>query len=87
MLFVRSHCYSDRDHALLSLHSWVSVVTGKMTAIDRTSKHVQVIGGRTVPYDHLILCTGQQYQVQGSHHIHTTIVLRYCLFVSGVEAV
>ncbi|KAI4888586.1 hypothetical protein NFI96_016449, partial [Prochilodus magdalenae] len=58
-----SHCYSQRDHALLSLRSWVNVVTGKMTAIERASKHVQVGGGRIVPYDHLILCTGQQYQI------------------------
>ncbi|KAL6486664.1 hypothetical protein MHYP_G00060560 [Metynnis hypsauchen] len=58
-----SHCYSERDHALLSLRSWVSVVTGKMTAIIRASKHVEVSGGRIVPYDHLILCTGQQYQI------------------------
>uniref|UniRef100_A0A8B9KE83 Cilia- and flagella-associated protein 61 N-terminal domain-containing protein n=1 Tax=Astyanax mexicanus TaxID=7994 RepID=A0A8B9KE83_ASTMX len=58
-----SHCYSERDYALLSLSSWVSVVTGKMTAIDRTAKHVQVSEGRVVPYDHLVLCTGQQYQI------------------------
>uniref|UniRef100_A0AAR2J4M6 Cilia- and flagella-associated protein 61 N-terminal domain-containing protein n=1 Tax=Pygocentrus nattereri TaxID=42514 RepID=A0AAR2J4M6_PYGNA len=63
VLFLHSHCYSERDHALLSLRSWVSVVTGKMTVINRASKHVQVSGGRIVPYDHLILCTGQQYQI------------------------
>ncbi|XP_066532406.1 cilia- and flagella-associated protein 61 isoform X2 [Hoplias malabaricus] len=58
-----THCYSERDLALLSLRSWVSVVTGKMMAIDRNSKHVQVSEGRIVPYDHLILTTGQQYQI------------------------
>ncbi|XP_062406740.1 cilia- and flagella-associated protein 61 [Sardina pilchardus] len=58
-----SHGYSSRVHAQLSLRSWINIVTGKMIAIDRASKHVLVTGGRKVPYDHLILCTGQQYQV------------------------
>ena len=29
---------------------------------NRGSKYVKVAGGARVPYDHLILCTGQQYQ-------------------------
>ncbi|XP_072543047.1 cilia- and flagella-associated protein 61 isoform X2 [Salminus brasiliensis] len=37
-----SYCYSERDYALLSLRSWVNVVTGKMMAIDRAAKHVQI---------------------------------------------
>ncbi|XP_064195939.1 cilia- and flagella-associated protein 61 [Anguilla rostrata] len=57
-----SHGYSDRDHAQLSLRSWVNVIAGKMTGINRADKHVLVSGNRKVPYDHLILCTGQQYQ-------------------------
>ncbi|KAJ8389365.1 hypothetical protein AAFF_G00120730 [Aldrovandia affinis] len=58
-----SHSYNDRDHAQLSLRSWVHVIVGKMTAINRAGKYVLVSGDRKVPYDHLILCTGQQYQV------------------------
>lgn len=61
-----SHSSSDRDHAQMSLRSWINVVTGKMVGIDRAAKHVLVSGGRKVPYDHLILCTGQQYQVGGT---------------------
>ncbi|XP_074203904.1 cilia- and flagella-associated protein 61 isoform X1 [Camelus bactrianus] len=57
------HCFNDRDHAVLSLCSWVSVVVGKMTAIDRAAKRVMVSGEEVVPYDHLVLCTGLQYQV------------------------
>ncbi|KAM6144264.1 cilia- and flagella-associated protein 61 [Erethizon dorsatum] len=57
------HCFNDRDYALMSLCSWVNVVVGRMTGIDRAAKHVVVSKDKAVPYDHLILCTGQQYQV------------------------
>ncbi|XP_072799814.1 cilia- and flagella-associated protein 61 isoform X3 [Vicugna pacos] len=57
------HCFNDRDHAVLSLCSWVSVVVGRMTAIDRAAKRVMVSGEEVVLYDHLVLCTGLQYQV------------------------
>ncbi|XP_077075581.1 cilia- and flagella-associated protein 61 [Siphateles boraxobius] len=58
-----SHCYSHQDHAQLSLRSWVSVVTGKMKAIDREDKHVELMVNGRVNYDYLILCTGLQYQM------------------------
>ncbi|XP_075719086.1 cilia- and flagella-associated protein 61 isoform X2 [Rhinoderma darwinii] len=61
--FASSHCYNDKDYALMSLRSWVNVVVGKMTGIDRAAKNAIVSIDRKVPYDHLILCTGQQYQV------------------------
>lgn len=48
----------------MSLCSWVNVVVGRMTAIDRAAKHVVVSKEEIVLYDHLILCTGQQYQVR-----------------------
>uniref|UniRef100_A0A674JFY9 Cilia and flagella associated protein 61 n=1 Tax=Terrapene triunguis TaxID=2587831 RepID=A0A674JFY9_9SAUR len=60
---IHSHCFNDKDYALMSLCSWVNVVVGKMTGIDRAAKHVVVSKGKKVPYDHLVLCTGQQYQV------------------------
>ncbi|XP_048063980.1 cilia- and flagella-associated protein 61 isoform X2 [Megalobrama amblycephala] len=58
-----SHCYSDQDQAQLSLRSWISVVTGKMKAIDREHKHVELMANGKVNYDYLILCTGLQYQM------------------------
>ncbi|XP_053430226.1 cilia- and flagella-associated protein 61 [Nycticebus coucang] len=57
------HCFNDKDYALMSLCSWVNVVVGRMTGIDRAAKHVVLSKGEIVLYDHLVLCTGQQYQV------------------------
>lgn len=67
-LFLYSHCYSDQDQAQLSLRSWISVVTGKMKAIDREDKHVKLMANGRVNYDYLILCTGLQYQVRDARH-------------------
>ncbi|XP_067845502.1 cilia- and flagella-associated protein 61 isoform X2 [Heptranchias perlo] len=60
---VRSHSYDHYDYTLMSLQSWVNVVIGKMIGIDRAAKHVLITGDTKVPYEHLILCTGQQYQI------------------------
>ncbi|XP_042320316.1 cilia- and flagella-associated protein 61 [Sceloporus undulatus] len=60
---INSHCFNEDDHALMSLASWINVVVGKMTGINRSAKHVIVPKQNKVPYDHLILCTGQQYQL------------------------
>ncbi|XP_063155997.1 cilia- and flagella-associated protein 61 [Candoia aspera] len=60
---ISSYCFNEDDYALMSLGSWINVVAEKMIAIDRSAKHVIVSKGKKVPYDHLILCTGQQYQV------------------------
>jgi len=46
---------------ILSMHQ-KTVVTFLMFA-SRNNKHVIIDGGFIVPYDHLILCTGRQYQV------------------------
>lgn len=48
----------------MSLCSWVNVVVGKMTGINRTAKYVVVSKEKKVPYDYLVLCTGQKYQVR-----------------------
>ncbi|XP_021247902.1 cilia- and flagella-associated protein 61 isoform X5 [Numida meleagris] len=60
---INSHCFNDEDYAQMSLCSWVNVVVGKMTGINRSAKYVVVSNERKVPYDYLILCTGQNYQV------------------------
>ncbi|NWZ28929.1 CFA61 protein, partial [Asarcornis scutulata] len=60
---INSHCFNDEDYAQMSLCSWVNVVVGKMTGINRTAKYVVISKQRKVPYDYLVLCTGQKYQV------------------------
>ncbi|KFQ29868.1 Uncharacterized protein C20orf26, partial [Mesitornis unicolor] len=60
---INSHCFNDEDYAQMSLCSWVNVVVGKMTGINRTAKYVVVSKEKKVPYDYLVLCTGQKYQV------------------------
>ncbi|NWR83036.1 CFA61 protein, partial [Furnarius figulus] len=59
---INSHCFNDEDYAQMSLCSWVNVVVGKMTGINRTAKYVIVAKEKKVPYDYLVLCTGQNYQ-------------------------
>ncbi|KAK3713004.1 hypothetical protein QZH41_014115 [Actinostola sp. cb2023] len=58
-----SLCFIDQDHAHMSLRTWINVVKGKMTRIDRTNKIVWVTDGHKVPYDYLVICTGQQFQI------------------------
>ncbi|XP_009979353.1 PREDICTED: uncharacterized protein C20orf26 homolog, partial [Tauraco erythrolophus] len=60
---INSHCFNDEDYAQMSLCSWVNVVVGKMTGINRAAKYVVVSKEQTIPYDYLVLCTGQKYQV------------------------
>ncbi|XP_031562151.1 cilia- and flagella-associated protein 61-like [Actinia tenebrosa] len=58
-----SLCFTDDDHAHMSLRTWINVVKEKMTRIDRTNKIVYVTNDHKVPYDYLVLCTGQQFQI------------------------
>ncbi|XP_009082023.1 PREDICTED: uncharacterized protein C20orf26 homolog, partial [Acanthisitta chloris] len=59
---INSHCFNDEDYAQMSLCSWVNVVVGKMTGINRAAKYVVVSKEKKIPYDYLVLCTGQKYQ-------------------------
>ncbi|KAK7506894.1 hypothetical protein BaRGS_00001745 [Batillaria attramentaria] len=58
-----SHFYSREEYARVSFRTSVNVVYGKMTALNRQAKVVIVNGEYQVPYDHLVLCNGQQFQV------------------------
>ena len=45
----------------MSLRSWVNVVCGKLTAIDRKHKQIAINHKKVLSYDHLILCAGEQF--------------------------
>lgn len=64
-----SHFSSSRDFAQRPLHYCITVVTGKMVAINRKSKYISLSYGGRVSYDDLILCTGLQYQVGRSEPV------------------
>jgi len=43
----------------------VTTLMGKVTGVDTTARTVQLEGGRTIPYDYLILATGAQHAYFG----------------------
>eukprot|EP00794_Sanderia_malayensis_P017621 gene17621-19375_t len=61
-LLSKSLCFSQKEMDAMSLPTWISIVAGKMTKIDRVNKNVVINNERHIPYDHLLLCTGQQFQ-------------------------
>lgn len=66
-----SGCYMSDDYYRMSLRSWCNIVYGKMTKIDRRKKLVWVNGQFAVPYDHMIVGTGNQYQVPAPNGANT----------------
>ena len=63
-------CVLSASNAIIYLPFWPSLKTLSIrnliilsSPICRTNKVVKVTGGAFVPYDYLILCTGQQFQV------------------------
>ncbi|XP_075872010.1 cilia- and flagella-associated protein 61 isoform X2 [Nelusetta ayraudi] len=58
-----SHASSSRDFDQQPLHYCVSVVAAKMVAINRKCRFISLSTGGRLSYDHLVLCTGLQYQV------------------------
>ncbi|XP_057303252.1 cilia- and flagella-associated protein 61-like isoform X1 [Hydractinia symbiolongicarpus] len=57
----QSFDFNSKQKALKSLKTWVNFVKGKLTRIDRKNKCLTIDGSHKVPYDQLLLCTGEQY--------------------------
>ena len=53
--------FTHQDYAAMSLRSWINIIDGKMTYIDRRKKLIYINEKTVLPYDHLILCSGEQY--------------------------
>lgn len=62
-LIASNFCYEPNDHAKIGLRTWVNVVSGEMTGINRKQKHIVIDYEALLPYDHLILCCGRQYVI------------------------
>jgi len=62
-LLSKSFCFSKAEYEAMVLPTWVNVIDGKMIKIDRVNKKVILSNEKEVPYDHLLLCTGQQFQL------------------------
>ncbi|CAB3977510.1 Cilia- and flagella-associated 61, partial [Paramuricea clavata] len=58
-----SCCYTKENYAHLSLKTWINVVEDKMVAVDRADKIISTLTGHQVPYDYLVLCCGEQFQI------------------------
>jgi len=55
--------YNEKRRSLLSLKTWINVVQGKVTKLDRKSKNLIMEGNKKLPYDELLLCCGEQYNM------------------------
>ncbi|KAG8235241.1 hypothetical protein J437_LFUL014728, partial [Ladona fulva] len=53
--------YSNEYLNKLSLFSWINIVFGYMTVIDRKKKRIVINNARELNYDYLIITTGKQF--------------------------
>ena len=75
----QSCCYDAEKLSLLGLPTWVSVVRGKLTALDRNDQSITVKSSdgdqvAVLHYDYLVLTTGLQYQLPQLAHTTPTHV-------------
>lgn len=61
-MFVTKGIFSYKRMQLLSLRTYINIVNGVMTEIDRKQKRVIINYGAFVPYDYLFLMCGEQFQ-------------------------
>ena len=65
---VENHCIQPYELVDTCLASVVSTVVGEIVKIDRDSKVVTTSKNDRIPYDNLILCCGEQYQLPVNHN-------------------
>ncbi|CAF1651308.1 unnamed protein product, partial [Didymodactylos carnosus] len=63
-LFLPSNLeYDINELARISLRSYVNIICAKLKAINRPMKLAILNDETVVPYDHLLMCTGNQFRV------------------------
>jgi hypothetical protein len=62
-IFSRSLDYQTEELNRLSLRSHVSTVCAKLVGLNRPMKLALLDDDTVVPYDHLLLCTGNQFRI------------------------
>lgn len=55
--------YGTEELSRLSLRSYVNIVCAKLVSLNRPMKLAILDDETVVPYDHLLLCTGNQFQI------------------------
>lgn len=65
----QSCCYFEESLSLIGLPTWVTVIRGRLTGLDRSNQTISVQSSKdeeqstVLPYDYLVLATGLQYQI------------------------
>lgn len=55
--------YGTEELSRLSLRSYVNIICAKLVNLNRPMKLAILDDETVVPYDHLLLCTGNQFQI------------------------
>lgn len=62
-IFMKQSYLTKSSLTMYALDTYVNVIYGTMTAIDRKEKRIVINGNGCLNYDYLILTVGEQYQV------------------------
>ena len=72
---IDNHCIQPYELVDTCLTSVVNTVVGEIVKIDRDGKVVTTSKNDRIPYDNLILCCGEQYQLPTNHNNNNPVVV------------
>lgn len=61
--FLFSLDYENEEISRLSLRSYVNIICAKVVGLNRPMRLAILDDDTVVPYDHLLLCTGNQFRI------------------------
>jgi len=65
-----SQTFSKEDLARMSLRTWVTQIKGMVIGMNRGHKQLLLEDGSRVPYDYLVMCAGQQFQIPAPTNVN-----------------